>query len=465
MKTSDKIHIVLITVALAFWNPISFYLIYADTELIHLKISNLICWIVTSLGIVIIILIIKNKINDFLKNVFLSLAFFGIIFSLVVFIDRGIGLFLAKGNMGLIFEPNSKARYQTPEFDYAVEINSIGLRDREVEINKGDKYRILCFGDSWTLGWGVDIKNSWPKKLEDFLVNKGFDNIEVINCGQSGQYTTVYKKQMERAIPLLKPDLVLVGVLQGENIVRLYEEEFLHRAKTNKINIGYIIIYLKDSFQAFIEASFHNSLKIVKKIRSRNTIDIHQNWQSVALDTISNLNGFDKLRYQSIDNTIKDMFETGNLSPGLINEIRLQEKLLIANDPYNAATLCAINEMKKDFEQMKIICDKYDAKLIFLNLPLPELTGHNVIRTPALDILNNYASKNNRIDSIYKSVALHVNIPYFELTERFKKLSDKSSYFFKYDGHPNENGYAEMAKGIGEYLIIEYNLESKIKKE
>ena len=71
-------------------------------------------------------------------------------------------------------------------------------------IVKGDKYRILCFGDSWTFGWGVNVENSWPRKLEKYLLANGYENIEVINCGRGGQYTSTYKKYMAKALPLLK---------------------------------------------------------------------------------------------------------------------------------------------------------------------------------------------------------------------------------------------------------------------
>ena len=50
------------------------------------------------------------------------------------------------------------------------------------------------------------------------------------------------------------------------------------------------------------------------------------------------------------------------------------------------------------------------------------------------------------------------------MTERFKALNSKSAYFYKYDGHPNIKGYNEIANGIGELLINEYNITSKIKK-
>ena len=129
-------------------------------------------------------LVQKNKFNEKNKNIALTMIFTGILFSALVIIDSVAGLTLkkevvqAQKQERLIFEPYSQARHKTIEFDYVVDINNLGLRDRKIRIEKGEKYRILCFGDSWTFGWGVNAENSWPKKLEQYLMTNGFEHIE-----------------------------------------------------------------------------------------------------------------------------------------------------------------------------------------------------------------------------------------------------------------------------------------------
>ena len=117
--------------------------------------------------------------------------------------------------------------------------------------------------------------------------------------------------------------------------------------------------------------------------------------------------------------------------------------------------------MNKDFKMMRDICDKNTSKLIFINIPTNYFTGHKVIGTPN-DVLNPYFEKNNNIDHIYSSIAKANNLPYIEMTNHFIGLENKSDYFFKYDGHPNEIGYAEMAKYIGKQLIAKDYLNENI---
>jgi lysophospholipase L1-like esterase len=468
MKTY-KIIVFFIALAMLFWNPLSYYILYKDTIIYGSNVMKLAIWIVFILCIFFIFLIKKKYTNKVFINSIFTFSFSSLIFGFVVFINLILGLFLSNKKLheynnntgkpkkeGLIFEPNSKANYKTNEFTYTAFINSLGLRDNEIDIEKGDKYRVLCFGDSWTFGWGVDLENSWPKKLEDYLKVKGLKNIEVINCGQGGQYTTTYKKYMEKAIPLLKPDLVLVGVLQLDDLAQLYENNFndSNEIKSNqkKSEPSYwskIVFVFKD----FIESSTFNIVKIFKNFAKPEMVEVKSNWETSSVNLINSFNHLQKIRFYSLDDTVQNMFKTGNLNPGLLNYyINFTDRLTIFNNPTHKSTIYAINEMNKDIKSMKEICSYNNTKLVFINLPINSFAGHVVIRTPS-DLLNDYFMENNKIDSIYQSIAQENNLPYIELTKHFIELDEKNKYFFKYDGHPNEAGYNEIAKFVGNQLI------------
>ena len=57
--------------------------------------------------------------------------------------------------------PNTRVEFQTTEFHWAIETNDLGLRDREFDWSRKGGYRVLAIGDSFTLGWGVGVEDSW----------------------------------------------------------------------------------------------------------------------------------------------------------------------------------------------------------------------------------------------------------------------------------------------------------------
>ncbi len=97
-----------------------------------------------------------------------------------------------------------------------VQINSLGLRDREVAIPKPPGlFRMVAIGDSITFGFGVRLEESYPKRLEARL-NAGREpssrRVEVINAGVPATSLASYLQFLELKGARLQPDLVLIGI-------------------------------------------------------------------------------------------------------------------------------------------------------------------------------------------------------------------------------------------------------------
>jgi lysophospholipase L1-like esterase len=98
-----------------------------------------------------------------------------------------------------------------------VEINSMGLRDREFEIKKPTgTYRILVLGDSITFGFGVEPQHAFCEVLERRLnveIAPGLRNkrFEVINSGVGNYNTAQEVAYFTHRGQILNPDLVLLA--------------------------------------------------------------------------------------------------------------------------------------------------------------------------------------------------------------------------------------------------------------
>ncbi|CAG0956842.1 hypothetical protein GPROT1_00518 [Gammaproteobacteria bacterium] len=110
--------------------------------------------------------------------------------------------------LGWVLPPSSRSY----TIDAPVHVNSIGLRDAEVEIPKPDGIRrVLCLGDSFTFALGVRFEDLYVERLERRLREAGGGGIEVLNAGVAGYNT---RQELITLLTLgasLEPDLVVVG--------------------------------------------------------------------------------------------------------------------------------------------------------------------------------------------------------------------------------------------------------------
>jgi lysophospholipase L1-like esterase len=103
------------------------------------------------------------------------------------------------------------------EFGAPVEINSKGLRDREIPYEKPPgTFRILALGDSWTFGFRMNEPDAYPRQLERLLAERAraradARRIEVINAGVIGYSTDQEAAYLRVEGWKYQPDLVLVN--------------------------------------------------------------------------------------------------------------------------------------------------------------------------------------------------------------------------------------------------------------
>ena len=103
------------------------------------------------------------------------------------------------------------------EFGAPVEINSKGLRDRELPYEKPPgTFRILALGDSWTFGFRMQEPDAYPRQLERILrehasARGDARQIEVINAGVIGYSTDQEAAYLRVEGWKYQPDLVLVN--------------------------------------------------------------------------------------------------------------------------------------------------------------------------------------------------------------------------------------------------------------
>ena len=118
-----------------------------------------------------------------------------------------------------INEPNATYRHKSADVTVQFRINGQGMRanrDYPREKPPGIK-RIVSMGDSFTVGYEVDVSETFSSVLESELRSRGV-MVEVLNAGVSGYGTAEECLYLERDLFRYDPDLVLVS-FYGNDLV------------------------------------------------------------------------------------------------------------------------------------------------------------------------------------------------------------------------------------------------------
>ncbi|MDP6907891.1 MAG: hypothetical protein QF371_00220, partial [Flavobacteriales bacterium] len=147
----------------------------------------------------------------------IGLSFLSVVIVIVISIatDGFYGEFLMPATDNLLFPAFSRAQHNTSEFNLDVRINNLGFRGSNTTVKKARK-RVVIIGDSFTFGWGVEEDATWIH-----LLSKKYPEVEFLNLGQGGNHPGDYVRIAKNAIPLLKPDLLMVAILQGNDLHQL----------------------------------------------------------------------------------------------------------------------------------------------------------------------------------------------------------------------------------------------------
>lgn len=146
-----------------------------------------------------------------------------------VFAELFLRLFFPQPILPLVYKQHPILKYKlkedfkgfqsSSEFRVQVALNSEGLRDVEHgPLKENGVVRILALGDSFTLGDGVEMEESYPKVLEEVLNHeKHGKTFEVINAGVYGWDASQEYLYLKHYGLRYNPDLIIWGLYVGND--------------------------------------------------------------------------------------------------------------------------------------------------------------------------------------------------------------------------------------------------------
>jgi lysophospholipase L1-like esterase len=387
-------------------------------------------------------------------NLLLTVISLVAVFVLTVCADRLAGRWISEpappGAIELIFPPGSEQAFVSSDFEYTAKTNRLGLRDRELATGKIDAYRILAIGDSYTYGWGVDIEEAWVRRLEEALREKGL-TAQVVNAGKPGTAPPFFADLAAKAVPLLKPDLVLVTMLQGDDLVGSDPAEVEADFMTDLLES---VRWLYPNFVRFIRNA-RSARQMANDMQPsappwKSTAEDNRKWTgNTAKQMLEELGAEARSRFAALDEDVRQAFLQGRLNPHMV-KLALQdpgyyELPMNVEDPWISMR---IDNLTDHLRRIKDIAARYDAAVAVATVP----AGPYVNRQAWKNIQRvGYRAteamlKSDALDRGVEIACQRAGIPFLTVTEGFREKADESGLFFELDGHFSTAGHARYAE-------------------
>jgi len=351
----------------------------------------------------------------------------------------------------LIFPPFSEQQYESADFRYSVYINAIGIRDRELPRERGDAYRVLAIGDSYTYGWGVDIENTWTRQLETRLRAEGRD-IEILNLGKPGVGPPFYSELAEKAIPLLRPDLVLVCLLQGNDIRAAGEETATLKTRSfwNLVRRLYpnFTLYMRD-LRREQEYSGRSHEEMPKQV---STAEDNRRWTAnTAQSFLEKMTPEQRARFDAFDEEVKAAYSSGNLNPYMVDlAMQNPDFYILTMDVEDAWTQTCIERTAGHLRRIKQVAEEYGSDTVVICIP----EGPYVNRPALINMgrvgynMPDWLLTTNAMDESPHRAATLAGLQFFQFTDAFRKRQEDPVLYFELDGHSTPAGHHLLAESM-----------------
>ncbi len=354
----------------------------------------------------------------------------------------------AVGAVDLVFPPGSEMAFRTSEFDYSVHINSIGVRDHEISLERSNSLRVAVIGDSFTYGFGVDIEDAWVKVLERTLRGDGLD-VEILNLGKPGAGIVFYSEIAQRALPILRPDLLIVAMLQADDVADAGGAPEPTAEHPVWGGIRRVFPHLTGLVERKLKKTREGgAVEAVRAPIHASAEESRAGDQRAAASILEGMSPEQRARYNGIDAAVREAFAGGELNPFIVNMATMCPDFFVMHATENDAGLQRCVELAGTYlGRIRRAAEAVGARVLVVSVP------HGIYANKAA--MGGYARLGFDVseellhsevpDEAIQTACDAAGLPFLSVTAQFRERSGEEGLYFAMDGHFTAAGHALYA--------------------
>ena len=395
-------------------------------------------------------------------NVLIALVSVGVSLAVAEFALRG----MLGPRFATIYQPDDRVLYRhipgaERAYNYGdtvirYKINSQGFRGGELA-PLGELPRVLVYGDSFIQGDFSRTEDTFTEQLRRRLAGIAGRNIEVVNAGVAGYGPDQELRRMERELPVLKPNLVIVALYAGNDFGDLLRDKLYKLSSDGS---------LQDNSLAALDDVLERNMKrapgepiLLKMMRAaRNRLfgapgeDFTTGREARQARVEADLKqGNDEYRQYIVagDNAVHDLLR----------------------DPYNAdvsltptspSARYKVGMMEQIMRRMGETAAKNNAPLVFLLIPSP-IDAAAQHETGEVDPVKYPEYKRSTLTDILEQICRRNGFREVNLFGPFWQRRADALYLTGMDDHWNARGEAYAAELMGEFLRAQNLLPTRVR--
>jgi hypothetical protein len=374
---------------------------------------------------------------------------------LVLALDTAAGAYLRASPPApvLVLHPDSTESYRTKEFSFTANTNSLGIRDREIDPRRKPEFRVVALGDSFTYGWGADDAETWPGVLERRLVDRK-RGAAVLNFGCPGAGVDAYATIAENVVPMHRPHVVLVAVLQGIDLKLLdigQTTDRLFQARVDRNG------RFSDSPVAIVCPNLCE-LRARLAAHRRRVITADENreeWKASTKWMMNRLTPNELDHYNALEPKVRSMFLEGDLNPWEVYfALKYPDYVSFTLNPERPDVQKATNVMAGHLARIKKAADGVGARTLVVSVPPAWYVSPAALASKRQVgyRLDDDAIRSDAPDNTIRSACQTAAVEFCSVTARFRHLGPGEKWYFDFDGMFNAKGYSIYGEEVATAL-------------
>jgi lysophospholipase L1-like esterase len=320
-----------------------------------------------------------------------------------------------------LYQPDPPRRYRLApgfrgtvsnqvEFDTEVSLNRLGLRGPEIGKRPRGGMRILALGDSFSFGVGAQDGETFPARLEEILRAKGVAT-QVLNSGAPGFGVPDAVAWYERYGLALDPDAVVLAVFLANDL----QDASPDQPKVAVVDGALVVPGESGGPRRWLY--YHSHL-------------------------------FRLLKISLLEGRVRSLF--GMKEPWAMRELRSEFSLYEPSLP--AELRGGAEATERAVAKLGRLARSRSTRVLAVLIPsLPQVDPAKweaVLEQLGLDPARHDRRRPNRL---FREIFERHRVPVLDLTDAFEKaVAERKPIYYAIDQHLNPEGYALMARLVGE---------------